>query len=200
MASALAGVAALAALGAPSPLRADDRSSCPMPLDAQLKSIRAFAPIASFLTKEPRCVNCHGGVNPIHRRHRARCGRRERSELHRRTWRRPDPPATGNSAGWHAADRGRVRGLPQQHGSQTRRLEVALDDGAQFPLVRGQGRDHPVQADQASDPHRKRVPRAISRTTTAATTSGRRRSKATAASTRIRMTLRLRRLPSRMRR
>lgn len=65
MASALAGVAALAALGAPSLLMAEDRSSCPMPLDAQLKSIRAFAPIASFLTKEPRCVNCHGGVNPF---------------------------------------------------------------------------------------------------------------------------------------
>lgn len=35
-----------------------------MPLEAQLKAIRAFAPIHNFVTKEPRCANCHGGVNP----------------------------------------------------------------------------------------------------------------------------------------
>lgn len=35
-----------------------------MPLDAQLKAIKAFAPIHSFVMNEPRCVNCHGGVNP----------------------------------------------------------------------------------------------------------------------------------------
>lgn len=35
-----------------------------MPMEAQLKAIRAFAPIHNFATKEPRCVNCHGGVNP----------------------------------------------------------------------------------------------------------------------------------------
>ena len=29
------------------------------------KSIDAFAPIASFLTQERRCVNCHGDVNPF---------------------------------------------------------------------------------------------------------------------------------------
>ena len=39
--------------------------SCPL-TEAQVdKSIEAFAPIARFLTSEPRCVNCHGGVNPF---------------------------------------------------------------------------------------------------------------------------------------
>ena len=38
--------------------------SCPL-TDAQTrKSIDAFAKIAAFITHEPRCVNCHGGVNP----------------------------------------------------------------------------------------------------------------------------------------
>jgi hypothetical protein len=60
----LAVVAGLAGLGEPTLLMAQTGSSCPLPLDAQFKSIRAFAPIASFLTQEPRCVNCHGGVNP----------------------------------------------------------------------------------------------------------------------------------------
>lgn len=40
-------------------------SSCPLPLNRQIESIRAFKPIASFLTSEPRCFNCHGGVNPF---------------------------------------------------------------------------------------------------------------------------------------
>ena len=35
-----------------------------MPLETQLKSLRAFAPIHKFVMNEPRCVNCHGGVNP----------------------------------------------------------------------------------------------------------------------------------------
>jgi hypothetical protein len=38
---------------------------CPL-TDAQTaKSIDAFAKIANFLTTEPRCVGCHGGVNPF---------------------------------------------------------------------------------------------------------------------------------------
>jgi hypothetical protein len=37
---------------------------CPL-TDAQTrKSIEAFAKIHAFVTGEPRCVNCHGGVNP----------------------------------------------------------------------------------------------------------------------------------------
>lgn len=38
--------------------------SCPMPVEAQLKSRRAFALIHKFVVNEPRCVNCHGAVNP----------------------------------------------------------------------------------------------------------------------------------------
>jgi hypothetical protein len=38
--------------------------SCPL-TDAQTrKSIDAFGKFAAFVTHEPRCVNCHGGVNP----------------------------------------------------------------------------------------------------------------------------------------
>jgi hypothetical protein len=55
--------AVVATLAAPASLLAAG-ASCPMPLDAQLKSIRAFAPIHKFVMHEPRCVNCHGGVNP----------------------------------------------------------------------------------------------------------------------------------------
>jgi hypothetical protein len=54
----------LTLLTAPTFSWAQGSSSCPMPLEAQMKSIRAFAPIHAFATKEPRCVNCHGGVNP----------------------------------------------------------------------------------------------------------------------------------------
>ena len=44
---------------------AQSKASCPL-TDTQTKnSIEAFARIASFLTSEPRCVNCHGGVNPF---------------------------------------------------------------------------------------------------------------------------------------
>jgi hypothetical protein len=40
-------------------------AACPL-TDAQTsKSIDAFKPIANFLTTEPRCFNCHGGVNPF---------------------------------------------------------------------------------------------------------------------------------------
>jgi cytochrome c5 len=50
-------------------LAQDDASSKPAPIcplsDAQTqKSIEAFSKIASTLTGEPRCSNCHGGVNP----------------------------------------------------------------------------------------------------------------------------------------
>jgi len=46
--------------------RTSPQKSAPCPLtDAQTsKSIDAFAKIANSLTREPRCVNCHGGVNP----------------------------------------------------------------------------------------------------------------------------------------
>ena len=60
-----AAIAASAALAGAASVAAQVGSSCPLPLSQQLDSIRAFKPIASFLTSEPRCVNCHGGVNPF---------------------------------------------------------------------------------------------------------------------------------------
>jgi hypothetical protein len=39
-------------------------SVCTLSDSQTQKSIKAFAPIARFLTTEPRCVNCHGAVNP----------------------------------------------------------------------------------------------------------------------------------------
>lgn len=44
---------------------AQDKASCPLSFKQQTDSIHAFDPIASFLTREPRCANCHGGVNPF---------------------------------------------------------------------------------------------------------------------------------------
>jgi hypothetical protein len=44
---------------------AQDKAACPLDFKQQTDSIRAFEPIASFLTREPRCANCHGGVNPF---------------------------------------------------------------------------------------------------------------------------------------
>jgi hypothetical protein len=38
--------------------------SCPLSDSQTRKSIDAFAKLAAFITHEPRCVNCHGGVNP----------------------------------------------------------------------------------------------------------------------------------------
>jgi hypothetical protein len=37
---------------------------CPLSDSQTQKSIEAFSKIADFLTHEPRCANCHGGVNP----------------------------------------------------------------------------------------------------------------------------------------
>ena len=65
LSAALAMAAALLGLGVSRPLTAQISSSCPIPLDAQFEAVRAFGEIASFLTTEPRCVNCHGGVNPF---------------------------------------------------------------------------------------------------------------------------------------
>jgi hypothetical protein len=38
---------------------------CPLSDSQTQKSIEAFAKIVPTLTEEPRCVNCHGGVNPF---------------------------------------------------------------------------------------------------------------------------------------
>jgi hypothetical protein len=43
---------------------ASGQKSCPLTQAQSQKSIDAWAKIAAFLTTEPRCVNCHGKVNP----------------------------------------------------------------------------------------------------------------------------------------
>jgi len=40
-------------------------ASCPLTEAQSQKSVAAFGKIASFVLSEPRCVNCHGGVNPF---------------------------------------------------------------------------------------------------------------------------------------
>lgn len=40
------------------------QKSCPLTDTQTQKAIAAWAKIAAFLTSEPRCVNCHGKVNP----------------------------------------------------------------------------------------------------------------------------------------
>ena len=42
-----------------------DAAICPLSESQTQKSIDAFAKIVPTLTQEPRCVNCHGGVNPF---------------------------------------------------------------------------------------------------------------------------------------
>ncbi len=42
-----------------------DAAICPLSESQTQKSIEAFAKIVPTLTQEPRCVNCHGGVNPF---------------------------------------------------------------------------------------------------------------------------------------
>jgi hypothetical protein len=39
-------------------------SACPLTDTQSKKAIAAWGKIADFITNEPRCVNCHGGVNP----------------------------------------------------------------------------------------------------------------------------------------
>jgi hypothetical protein len=40
------------------------KNSCPLTEEQSQKAVAAFEKIAAFVLKEPRCVNCHGGVNP----------------------------------------------------------------------------------------------------------------------------------------
>ncbi len=46
------------------PITVWGKNSCPLTDAQSQKAVTAWAPIASFLTGEPRCVNCHGRVNP----------------------------------------------------------------------------------------------------------------------------------------
>jgi len=40
------------------------KSSCPLTEEQSQKAVAAWTKVSNFLTSEPRCVNCHGGVNP----------------------------------------------------------------------------------------------------------------------------------------
>ena len=41
------------------------KAVCPLSEEQVQKSIDAFAKIVPTLTQEPRCLNCHGGVDPF---------------------------------------------------------------------------------------------------------------------------------------
>lgn len=43
---------------------AEGGTSCRLTVGEQVDSVLKFEPLANFLTKEERCFNCHGGVNP----------------------------------------------------------------------------------------------------------------------------------------
>src|ERR1700704_109771 len=45
-------------------LPAVGQKSCPLTEAQSQKAVAAFDKIANFVLNEPRCVNCHGGVNP----------------------------------------------------------------------------------------------------------------------------------------
>jgi hypothetical protein len=98
--------------------------SCPLPVGRQVKAVKAFLEIMPVF-QHPRCFNCHGGVNPFIKK----TG--------------PDPADKDAPASTVA------HGLSQQHGSPARWLEVGLDDGSQFSLLRGQGCNGDLQAGQA---------------------------------------------------
>ena len=54
----------IAALVLPLTCAAAGQKSCPLTDSQSLKAVDAWAKIAVFLTTQPRCVNCHGKVNP----------------------------------------------------------------------------------------------------------------------------------------
>ena len=56
----VAGLVSVLSLG----VSAVGQKSCPLTDSQSLKAVTAWAPIATFLTTQPRCVNCHGRVNP----------------------------------------------------------------------------------------------------------------------------------------
>jgi len=68
----LAGLTAVAILGTAlaqtNPLQKKSTSKnavCPLSESQTQKSIEAFAKMVPTLTEEPRCVNCHGGIDPF---------------------------------------------------------------------------------------------------------------------------------------
>ena len=58
-------ISAIVLLSIPIAIPAGAQSkSCPLTEAQSQKAVAAFAKIANFVLNEPRCVNCHGGVNP----------------------------------------------------------------------------------------------------------------------------------------
>lgn len=60
-----AGFAAPLAAQSPAPSLQATGAVCPLSDEQVQKATTAFDEIAQTLTKQPRCVNCHGGVNPF---------------------------------------------------------------------------------------------------------------------------------------
>lgn len=67
--SAAAATQAPASSDTPSPAPAADHADaeafCPLSQAATAKAMAAFRPLATVFTTEPRCVNCHGGIDPF---------------------------------------------------------------------------------------------------------------------------------------
>jgi len=57
-------LATLAVAFAPLQVSAQKGSSCPLTEAQSSKAVAAWAKISAFIVNEPRCVNCHGRVNP----------------------------------------------------------------------------------------------------------------------------------------
>lgn len=57
-------LASLALALVPAGVVGQSTPSCPLTEAQSRKAVDAFAKIAAFVLTEPRCVNCHGGVNP----------------------------------------------------------------------------------------------------------------------------------------
>jgi hypothetical protein len=58
-------IVSLVICSAPSAVLGQKRPSCPLTEEQSKKAVDAFAKVAAFVLTEPRCVNCHGGVNPF---------------------------------------------------------------------------------------------------------------------------------------
>jgi hypothetical protein len=59
----------VALVGTPARLLAQAGESCPLPVDKQVEAVGAFAKMLPVF-RHPRCMNCHGGVDPLSEQHR----------------------------------------------------------------------------------------------------------------------------------
>ena len=104
---------------------------CPLSDSQAQKSIDAFAKIVPTLTQEPRCLNCHGGVDPFPTRPRA------------------IPPIPVPRAPRTAREKWRLASArtATANASQARRHFLDLGHGNPRALFSGQGRQGAVQTD-----------------------------------------------------